>query len=489
MMKNNKKTTFYHTIRHGVIPAFLQFIALMTLTACNGSGGGDLLAGGGIGGTGISIGTISGFGSIVVNDVDFDTIQAEVVANGESIGTGNSVVESALAVGMVVRVEGKIYDDGSGIAERIVYDDDVRGPVTSIEALDSVAIKLVVLGQIVIVDKRTRLKNTDFDSIAEGHVLQISGWPDVGGVIRATYVAKIIDPPDPGQEEVTIKGIVSEANDPQRLFRINQLVVDLSEIQGAAVPAVGQLVIVNGFIDDRGVLTASEITVEDELGGSDAEYFEIENTVTEVKSATEFILGTVPVQTDEATSFIRLQPEDIIPGARLFVSGSLTEGHLMADEVIAKDKVKIEGKVAKVNEGLGEFTLSGLSPLVIRVTGVTKIFGDASRLVDIQEGQHVKVLGYTAGEDKVEAAQVKVEKKASNKVKLQGPINGKSNTTVSVFNVAIDLSRIDEFETNTEGSVSGDEFLILATEGDTVSANGNLIGDAVEWKGIELLQE
>ena len=488
-MKKNKKTTFSHTIRQHVTPALLPVIALMALTACNGSGGGDLLAGGGIGGTGISIGTISGFGSIVVNDVDFNTKEAEVVANGESIGTGNSVVESALAVGMVVRVEGTIYDDGTSTAERIVYDDDLRGPVTSIEALDSVAKKLVVLGQIVIVEKRTRLKNTDFDGIAEGHVLQISGWPDAGGVIRATYVAKIIDPPDPGQDEVTIKGIVTEADDRQRWFHINQLVVDLSEIEGAAVPAVGQLVIVNGLIDDEGVLNASEITVEDGPGINDTEYFEIENVVTEVRSPTEFSLGTVAVRTDETTTFIGLQPDDIIPGARLFVSGSLIEGQLLAEEVIAKDKINIEGKVAKVNEGLGEFTLSGLSPLVIRVTGVTKIFGDASQLADIQEGQHVKILGYAAGEDKVEAAQVKVEKRASDRVKLQGPINGKSNTTVSVFNVAIDLSRIDEFETDTAGSVPRDEFLILATEGDTVSANGNLIGDAVEWKGIELLQE
>ena len=73
MMKRNKNTMSPHRIRQRIGPAAYLVLALTMLMACNGSGGGDLLAGGGIGGTGISVGTISGFGSIIVNDVDFDT--------------------------------------------------------------------------------------------------------------------------------------------------------------------------------------------------------------------------------------------------------------------------------------------------------------------------------------------------------------------------------------------------------------------------------
>ena len=488
MMKGNKNTMSPHTIRQCVIPAVLLILALMTPTACNESGGGGLLAGGGIGGTGISVGEISGFGSVIVNDVDFNTEKAEVVVNGNSIGVGDSTVRRALALGMVVRIEGKYRTDGSGTADRIVFTSNIKGPVQSITPIDSIVKILSLMGQSVIMDDRTRFEeNTAFDLIAENNVLEISGWPDAGGEIRATYIGKISDTLEPGTE-VMIKGIVTETNIAQRSLRINQLVIDISEITNP-LPVVGQLVIVKGILDDNGILVASVLSIEDELGIEDADNVEIEGIVSQVSSPADFILGTTAVQTDEATSFKGLEPDDIVPGARLLVKGALTNRRLLADEVIARDKVNIEGKVAKVNDGLGEITLSGLSPLVIRVNSVTKIFGDASKLIDIQKGQHVKVLGYAAGEDKVEAAQVKVEKKARDKVKLQGPVTSKSNTTVSVFNVEIDMSQIDEFETDTEGSVSRDDFLNLATEGDTVSANGNLIGDVVEWKWIELLQE
>ena len=89
-------------------------LSLMMLMACSGSGGGggDLMAGGGIGGTGISIGTISGFGSVIVNEVDFDTKEAQVVVNSQSKGAGDEAVSTNLAIGMVVRIEARYPADG-----------------------------------------------------------------------------------------------------------------------------------------------------------------------------------------------------------------------------------------------------------------------------------------------------------------------------------------------------------------------------------------
>src|SRR5512136_1470418 len=69
---------------------------------CGGGGGADSLAGGGIGGSGItvsavSVGSVSGFGSIIVNDVEFDVTNAEVVVEGEVRGTGDSAVTSLIS--------------------------------------------------------------------------------------------------------------------------------------------------------------------------------------------------------------------------------------------------------------------------------------------------------------------------------------------------------------------------------------------------------
>ena len=485
-MKRNKNTMSPHRIRQRIGPAAYLVLALTMLMACNGSGGGDLLAGGGIGGTGISVGTISGFGSVIVNDVDFSTKDAEVFVNGDYMGGGDSVVHSALAIGMVVRVEAKYPADGKAQAERIVFTSNLKGTVQHITAIDSVVKILSILDQSVIIDDQTQPNN---DDIEVDNVLEVSGWIGVGGQIRASYVRKVSDIPDPDAEQM-IKGNVTDRNEDQRWFRINQLMVDMPEPVGT-IPDVDQLVIVHGVLDENDILVASKLEIEDELGVEDADNVEIEGIVSQVLSTDEFILGSTAVQTDAATQFVGLTPDDIIPGARLFVKGALFQGVLLADEVKAKDKIDIEGSVSLVHPGAGEITLIGLSPLVVRINSATKIFGEASELSEINAGQHVKILGYAAGMEYVVAGQVKVNKKERSKVKLQGPIGHINGPIISIFEVEIDTAQIpvDGFYTTEDGNVSRGDFLDQAAEGDTVNVMGNLINDSVEWKEIELFLE
>jgi hypothetical protein len=57
--------------------------------------------------------------------------------------------------------------------------------------------------------------------------------------------------------------------------------------------------------------------------------------------------------------------------------------------------------------------------------------------------------------------------------------------------VAVDTDQIpdDGFESTADGAISRAKFFTLVFEGDIVSLNGNLAGDRVQWKGVELLQE
>ena len=475
-----------HTIRQHIGPAVYIVLALVMLMACNGSGGGDgdLLAGGGIGGTGISVGSISGFGSVIVNEADFSTEEAEVIVNGEAIGIGDSIVRRALAIGMVVRVEGKYGTDGNAWAERIVFTSNLKGPVQNITPIDSVVKILSILGQSVIVDDQTRLENTAFDLVAVNHVLEVSGWPNADGDIRASYIGKISDTLEPGTE-LMIKGSVTETNAVQRSFRINQLTVDVSEINDP-VPVVGQLVVAYGILDDNGILVATEFALEDELGIEDTDSLEIEGIVAQVSSETNFILGTTAVQTDEATIFVGLTPDDIVLGAKLLVNGTLANRRLLADEIIDRDKVKIEGNVAEISET--EITLMGLDDLVIKVSELTKISGDAKELDQIKHGQNVKVLGYAAAQNEVEATQLKLKDAAKNKMKLQGPATSIDGSIITVFKVPVDTSLIPdkEFKIGKKDAVSRTDFLDLVAVGDTVSVDGNLVGDTVQWKKIKL---
>jgi len=107
------------------------------LNSCGGGGG--MTAGSGIDGTGImSAGVVSAFGSIIVNGTEFDTSNAVVVVKGEEIGVGDDDVQANLEIGMVVTVEGRIKEDGSAVADRVIYSSNVAGPVESVSGIDPI---------------------------------------------------------------------------------------------------------------------------------------------------------------------------------------------------------------------------------------------------------------------------------------------------------------------------------------------------------------
>ena len=501
MMKIDSNKISSHPAKQALMRTVCSALALMLMMACGGSGGGDMMAGGGIGGTGISIGEISGFGSIIVNDVDFDTKKAQVVVNGRPVGSGDVIVRDVLSLGMIVKVEGKFRGPNSGSAERIVYRENVKGPVTSIEAVDSIAKNIVVLGQNVIVGRETRYKGTSFDDISIGDVLQVSGWSDGGGLIRATFAAKSerID------EELAVQGIVTDLNVPKETFHLNNLSVDFSEAVLAGfpdtIPSEGQLVTVRGYLDVNGIFIAAEIILEGDLGTEDADDVEIEGVVTKLLSANKFVLGAVNVTSDSATDFLGIKPNEVISGSRLLVKGSLTGGLLLADEIIAKERVSIHGQAAEINSARGEIRLGGLDPLVIRTGNFTKIFGDADTLDDIQLGKQVKILCYFIGNSQCEAIQVKVEKKARDNVKLQGPITSIDLPIIDVIDVPVDTDDIpdkgfhrgdddeddeDDDDDDNDSSLSRIKFLDKIAIGDVVTVRGNLSGNEILWKEIEV---
>jgi hypothetical protein len=341
---------------------------------------------------------------------------------------------------------------------------------------------LSILNQTVIIDDQTQLND---GHIEIDNVLEVSGWIGVGGQIRASYVRKVSETPDPNAEQM-IKGTVTDRNEAQRWFRINQLMVDVPEPVGT-MPEVGQLVIVHGVLDVNDILVANTLEIESELGVEDADNVEIEGIVSQVPLPPaqdyDFILGTIKVKTDEVTEFVGLTRDDIMPGARLFVKGAVSGGVLLADEVRAKDKVDIEGSVATVHLGAQEIRLMGLNPLVVSINSTTKIFGAESELNEIKAGQHVKILGYAAGENQVVAGQVKVNKNVRPKVKLQGPIGDIDGSNIWIFGVEIYVEQIIAGD----GSVIPGDLIDQAEEGDTVNVMGNLSGDSVVWKEIELL--
>jgi len=123
-----------------------------------------------------AVGPISGFGSVIVNGVRYNTDSADFIINGKS-GT-----QDDLGVGSYITVEATVDSGGNATAQSVKYNDAVQGPISSIDTVND---RMVVLGQTVIVDG-----NTSFDSqitprsllgLSVGDNVEISGTSDADG--------------------------------------------------------------------------------------------------------------------------------------------------------------------------------------------------------------------------------------------------------------------------------------------------------------------
>lgn len=346
---------------HSRIVVSILLFALM-LISCGGSGGG-MIAGGGIGGTGIiSSGVVSAFGSIFVNGTEFDTSNAVIVVNGEEIGVGDEIVLDNLDIGRVVTVEGTLNgSDSDAVADRVYYKNNVEGPVEGVSVIDDTTKEIVVLSQTVIVNVITKFKETAFDTIAKDDVVEISGYLDDTGAIRATFLGKTGDITTILEYEVT--GFVVNLDTDLKTFEINDLTVDYSladtnDLPGG-VPADGLLVEVEGPLDAAGgELIATKIELGDELDTDNADQIEVMGFVTDLVSVFEFNIGRQVVVTDDNTVYVDGTAADIAPGVKLEAEGSLIDGILFANEIEFwdPDQIEVEGVVTNI-VSVSEFTV------------------------------------------------------------------------------------------------------------------------------------
>ena len=139
------------------------------LMACGGGGGGGGSSSGTVSTS--AVGTITGFGSIYVNGIKFETDHATYRVDDE-----DQFDDSALAVGMKVKVEGTINADGlTGSANSVVYDDDVEGPVDagSLTEIDATTKTFSIFGLTVKADATGTVfdDGASFATLAEGQNL------------------------------------------------------------------------------------------------------------------------------------------------------------------------------------------------------------------------------------------------------------------------------------------------------------------------------
>jgi len=467
----------------------LAFLAWMHL-GCGG-GGGDSQAGGGIGGTGLyasSIGTVTEFGSVVVNGVTYDTRNARVIVENDLQGTGDEAVIQNLALGMVVRVEGRLNADGSGRAEGVFFSADLQGPVESITTLDSRTKRVVILGQAVTIDDQTLFRNTAPSAISAGMVLEVSGYMDEDGVIRATFVGKIAESLPPGGP-VKITGEVQNLNAGAKTFRIGGLTIDYTGATRVppTVPEPGQFLEVRGRLQAPGLLMADRLELEEDIGSAAFETIDLEGIATQISSAAEFKLGRNIVRTDPATDWTNILPEELTPGTRVIVRGVPTDGAILAREVRLSEKVKIRSNVSAVIPAQNRLVLTGFEAVRVATTAATRIQGKASSLEQIKPGDQLKVFGRRSSDGTVLASMVLVLPSADI-VAITGPVESVAPPNLVILGVRINTASIPAggFKGRGGGPITAGEFYNSVRPGDTVAAEGVLQAGVPAWNRMEI---
>ncbi len=423
-------------------------LALGILSACGGGAGTSLdVADGGIRGTGSSVGPVSGFGSVFVNGVRFDTSGAEIASNDGVICEPDQNCTQPIEKGMILQVAGEWQDDFTGTAVTVEYDDTFRGPVSGVaQTTDSdgtiVRVEFEILGQRIIADKQTVFSKTTLTDLADGNFVRVSAWPLADGQYRAAFVgiSSAADQVSIGSSAIEIEGRVTELNQNLNTFRINGTLVqypnttdvfkdglvegDLDSFAGP-IEVEGEIALINGEEGiDADVIGIGEIRRYDGDVDSDIEFVGPIADGYDSDTGTLTVNGLTVIIPSADVLEEGLTLAGLIPGRLIQVEGDVTsEGQVLAEEIESREvNAEITGAIDSILEN--GFALGGVE---IRLTSNTLLSDDDDgtlSIAELQPGVGVEVEGVErVVNDSVFVEAVKIEREDvddPNSFEMQG---------------------------------------------------------------------
>ncbi len=424
---------------------FMVLALLLPFVAASCGGGSGTTVGGGVGGTGV--GPITGFGSVKLNGIEYDTSTADIV-----IGGAHGRPEAQLKVGMRARVRGTFSDaTGKGVATLIEVLREVRGPMDD-NGVDLVNNRVKVAGQTVLVDPSTifdgvadlvELKSVFQPSNSVHPEIEAQGGVDGNGFIHATFLRKGLD--DFALSDNTeIRGKIADLNPTAGTFRVGTLTIGF-----ASLPPSGRINwpitgIDNGlFVEVKGTLTAAggsgtlnalSIEVLESSIGDPEDLVKIEGYVVSGTSAS-FVIGGANGNDNVIGSGVTPTGGVFAVGAKVQVEGKVTGKAVTASRITVRstNNVKMEAGPTIVDKVGRTLTLLGK---VVTVDGFTRFKDDTSSsnvpfgLDDITTDNTIRVVGsFDNGTNQVKAVLIELigaAKASPELVTLAGPVGSKS---------------------------------------------------------------
>jgi len=278
----------------------------------------------------VTVGTITGFGSVKSSGLEFNTDAATVTMDGQP---GNL---SDLRVGMVVTIRGTVNTQTrAATASAIDFTNDAEGPVMNLNMANH---SFSVLGQTVFFDEFTVFDNATIDTLANGNVVQVSGQWRSQERIQATHIERKAHAYAAGMQ-MEIKGEINGLDIGMRRFNIGTQACDYSvamlELGGANLANGLYVEVFSSSPLSNGDLILDRIQARDrdrdrdQLCDGDCE-FDLSGYITLFVSPAEFEVDGSPVTATDTTVYVNGTAADLALDIKVAVSGTIdTNGVLM----------------------------------------------------------------------------------------------------------------------------------------------------------------
>jgi len=420
------------------------------------------------------VGQISGFGSIYVNGVEYDTAGAsydvdDVAASGDD----------ALAVGMVVKIAGSVNPDGtSGSASEVSYDDDIEGIVEGLATdADDMNIKTFdVMGVSIQADKnRTNFEGEDdpgfsFDTIMNGDNVEVSGEYS-GDLLLASY----IEEQDAADDDFEAKGTVDQFDSVDNFVLIlrNSSTLNVTVAAGAEIPSAGimdgQYVEVEGTIPDpvnaANAILATKVEIEDEdrIDDDDEDEIELKGILSYDMDAGTWSVKDVELAFDGNTEYSPESLADDIAdqtadGLHVEVEGQYLNDVLQVREIsLEEDELEFKADVdavAATEPRDGLLTLSfgiATGTVDVKVTPDTMFLDDDAMvhydLNSIMNGDKVEIDARMGDDGMIYASSLHLEDDVG--YKIEGPLKAIDNNSITVLGIEFTVDVDTFFENGT----------------------------------------
>lgn len=322
-------------------------LVLILFSACNSS---SLQVSDGLGGTGVTMGRVTAFGSIYVNGIKFNTDNATFMR--DSIPSKN---QTDFSTGEIVKIVGSIDENRiTGTATEVIFSNVLEGIVTT-PALGNT---IEVMGQKITTDNLTVFHG--FELLADlslNNKIEISGFVTKTGIIATSI--KLITEQFVAGSNLKVEGYISDLDLSNQTFKLNRLNINYSlaqfnEITIAMLKEGLYLIVSTQQGIQNNTLQASSIAPFNNPLKAGV-YYEIEGYITKPNSLSNFAVkldSSLAAVSSEA-NFDSNAVNGLTLNSHIIIKGTVNEQNVLVAEDIKKLNklldVTIEAKIEAID--------------------------------------------------------------------------------------------------------------------------------------------